>query len=85
MSFSVISFFSGAMGLDIGLEMAGLTINVGQDFEPDCVATARANNHQCVGGDIREILPQQMLEAARLNRGEAFHADLQCQAAFLQC
>lgn len=72
MSFSVISFFSGAMGLDIGLEMAGLTINVGQDFEPDCVATARANNHQCVGGDIREILPQQMLEAARLNRGEAF-------------
>lgn len=29
----VISLFSGAMGLDIGLEKAGLHIAVGQDFD----------------------------------------------------
>ena len=29
----VISFFSGAMGLDIGLEKAGLNVKIGQDFE----------------------------------------------------
>ena len=42
----VISFFSGAMGLDIGLEKAGLHIAVGQDFEPTCVETMRANGHK---------------------------------------
>ena len=38
----VISLFSGAMGLDIGLAKAGLNIVIGQDFDPACVATMRA-------------------------------------------
>lgn len=68
----VISFFSGAMGLDIGLEQAGLNVVIGQDFEPACVETMRANGHNVLGGDIREIEPQQMLDLARLRVGEPF-------------
>ena len=30
----VISLFSGAMGLDIGLTKAGLNVVIGQDFDP---------------------------------------------------
>lgn len=68
----VISFFSGAMGLDIGLEQAGLNVVIGQDFEPACVETMRANGHNVLGGDIREIEPQQMLDLAGLRVGEPF-------------
>ena len=68
----VISFFSGAMGLDIGLEKAGLKVKIGQDFEPSCVETMKANGHNVLGGDIREIEPQKMLELAGLNIGEPF-------------
>ena len=42
----VISLFSGAMGLDIGLQQAGLNVVIGQDFEPACVETMRANGHK---------------------------------------
>lgn len=68
----VISFFSGAMGLDIGLEQAGLNVVIGQDFEPACVETMRANGHNVLGGDIREIEPQQMLDLVGLRVGEPF-------------
>ena len=33
----VISLFSGAMGLDIGLGKAGLNVAIGQDFDAACV------------------------------------------------
>ena len=39
----VISLFSGAMGLDIGLSKAGLNVVIGQDFEPSCVKTMQEN------------------------------------------
>ena len=68
----VISFFSGAMGLDIGLEKAGLNVKIGQDFELACVETMKANGHEVLGGDIRKIEPQQMLDLAGLNVGEPF-------------
>ena len=58
----VISLFSGAMGLDIGLAKAGLNIVIGQDFDPACVATMRANGHKVLGGDIREIDEADLLE-----------------------
>ena len=41
----VISLFSGAMGLDIGLSRAGLNVVIGQDFDEACVETMRANGH----------------------------------------
>ncbi len=66
----VISLFSGAMGLDIGLMAAGLNIKVGQDFDTACVATMRANAHNVIAGDIREINPQDLLDSAHLKQGE---------------
>ena len=68
----VISLFSGAMGLDIGLSKAGLNIVIGQDFDPSCVATMRANGHKVLGGDIREINEADLLEQTGLAPGEPF-------------
>ena len=68
----VISFFSGAMGLDIGLEKVGLNVVIGQDFEPSCVETMRANGHNVLGGDIREINPETLLKLTGLHVGEPF-------------
>lgn len=68
----VISLFSGAMGLDIGLSKAGLNIVIGQDFDPACVATMRANGHRVLGGDIRDIDPVDLLEQVGMMQGEPF-------------
>lgn len=68
----VISLFSGAMGLDIGLEQAGLNVLIGQDFDKSCVNTMLANNKKVIGGDIRELKPEVLLEATGLNVGEPF-------------
>lgn len=70
--FNVISLFSGAMGLDIGLQQAGLNICVGQDFDAACVSTMKANNHNVLGGDIRSIEPQQLLDMTGMKREEPF-------------
>ena len=68
----VISLFSGAMGLDIGLAKAGLNIVIGQDFDTACVATMRANGHKVLDGDIRKIDEADLLEQAGLAQGEPF-------------
>jgi DNA (cytosine-5)-methyltransferase 1 len=68
----VISFFSGAMGLDIGLQNAGLNVKIGQDCDTACVETMQANGHEVIDGDIRNIAPQEMLDAAGLTIGEPF-------------
>lgn len=68
----VISLFSGAMGLDIGLSKAGLNVVIGQDFDQACVDTMIANGHKVLGGDIREIEPQKLLDLTGLHRGEPF-------------
>lgn len=68
----VISLFSGAMGLDIGLQEAGLNIVIGQDFEPTCVETMRINGHNVLGGDIRQIQPETLLKMTGLSVGEPF-------------
>ncbi len=68
----VISLFSGAMGLDIGLQQVGLNVVIGQDIDPICVETMKANGHNVLGGDIREIKPEQLLEKAGLKVGEPF-------------
>jgi len=53
---AVVSFFSGAMGLDLGLIAAGLDVVVGQELDAKAAATIRANGHAVVEGDIRELL-----------------------------
>ena len=68
----VISFFSGAMGLDLGLEQAGLHIRICQDFDESCVKTIEANGKNAVLGDIRNIRPEDILNKIGLKQGEPF-------------
>lgn len=68
----VISLFSGAMGLDIGLIQAGLTVKVGQDFDMACVETMKANGHNTLAGNIQDVQPQELLDIAGLSVGEPF-------------
>lgn len=68
----VISLFSGAMGLDIGLTRAGLSVVIGQDFDDICVETMRANGCKVLGGDIKTIQPEELLELTGLSIGEPF-------------
>jgi len=74
----VVSLFSGAMGLDLGLAEAGLQIAVAQDIDSWCVETIRRNtSHPVVLGDIRELIAKDpgcsfLLNAASLATGEAF-------------
>ena len=66
----VISLFSGAMGLDLGLIKAGLHIKIGQDFDKVCIATMKLNNYEAIPGDIRDISPELLLAKANLKQGE---------------
>lgn len=58
MTYPVISLFSGAMGLDIGLMQAGLDIKISQDIDPWCAKTMDANNHPHILGDIRSLIAE---------------------------
>ncbi len=67
-----ISLFSGAMGLDLGLEQSGIDIAIGQDFNSSCVQTMEANGRKAILGDICKIEPEQLLSASGLTFGEPF-------------
>jgi DNA (cytosine-5)-methyltransferase 1 len=75
----VLSFFTGAMGLDIGLAQAGLEVRVGQELDRDSSNSIRANGHAVVEGDLRVLLTtdpklESLLEIAGAKRGNAFAA-----------
>ena len=67
-----ISLFSGAMGLDLGLEQAGINIQIGQDFDASCVKTMQKNGRQALLGDIRKLEPEDLLSASGMTFGEPF-------------
>jgi DNA (cytosine-5)-methyltransferase 1 len=61
----VVSLFSGAMGLDLGLEAAGFKTIVCVENDPEAVATITLNRPSLsVLGDITKIKAQQIREAA---------------------
>ncbi len=70
MPYPVISLFSGAMGLDLGLEAAGLDIKVAQDIDPWCQKTAIANDKNYILGDIKKLIEEDPTCTFLLNQAE---------------
>ena len=54
----VVSIFSGGMGLDLGLEKAGLSTAVCVELDPNCIRTINRNRPKIhtIQGDIKDIL-----------------------------
>lgn len=69
---TVISLFSGAGGIDYGLEAAGFETRVAVEMNRDCCETLRANRSwPVIEGDILGVSTKEILRAARLKVGEA--------------
>jgi len=68
----LISLFSGAMGLDLGLERSGFTSTVVNEVDSDCVATIRLNRPKVrvLDSSIHDISGSDLLKAANLRKGQ---------------
>ena len=67
----VISLFSGAGGLDYGLEAAGFTTAVAVDIDPEACATLQSNREwNVLKRSVHDLAPTDLLEASKLKRGE---------------
>jgi DNA (cytosine-5)-methyltransferase 1 len=66
-----LSFFSGAMGLDLGVERAGFDIRLACEFDKFCRQTISLNKPDtALIGDINEYRPDEILEFAGLSRND---------------
>lgn len=66
-----LSFFTGAMGLDIGLEEAGIDVLLTSEIDKACRQTIQANRPEiALIGDIRDYTAAQILEAAKLDKSD---------------
>lgn len=64
-----LSFFSGAMGLDLGMEKAGFDIRLACEVDKYCRQTIALNRPQtALLGDINECSAERVLEAAGIPR-----------------
>lgn len=72
--YPTISTFSGAMGLDNGLEKAGFTIRLAVEIEKDMCNTIRLNKPDLplISDDIRNYSGADLLRKAGLKQGELF-------------
>jgi DNA (cytosine-5)-methyltransferase 1 len=68
-----ISLFSGAGGLDLGVERSGYKVRVSVEYDADASETLRRNFPEAVvlEGDIGALSTRTILSAARLRKGEA--------------
>lgn len=61
------SFFSGAMGLDIGMKSGGIDAILACEFEKHCRMTIEKNNPNiALIGDINKYSTEEMIELARI-------------------
>lgn len=68
----VISLFSGAGGLDYGLEAAGFSTAVALEMDRDCCNTLRKNRDwPVIERDIMEVSSQEILRTGKLKAGQA--------------
>lgn len=64
-----ISFFSGAMGLDIGLEKAGIEVILASEIDKSARATIAANKPNLpLIGDLMDYSAQEILKAAKCKK-----------------
>ena len=69
---SLISLFTGAGGLDLGLEAAGFETRVCVEMDRDCARTLRHNrNWPVIERDIHAVSGEELLQTAGLAIGEA--------------
>ncbi len=70
---TIISLFSGALGLDLGLEKAGFKTVVAVENNKHACETIRLNRKdiKVIERDIHQVSTQAILEAANLKVGEA--------------
>lgn len=66
-----LSFFSGAMGLDLGLEKAGFDIRLACESNKHCRQTIALNRpNTALLGDINDCTAEQVLDAAKVSAEE---------------
>jgi DNA (cytosine-5)-methyltransferase 1 len=69
---TALSLYTGAGGLDLGLESAGFDCRAAVEMDPDCVATLRANRPWPVlDRSIHQVQSGELLRVAGLEPGEA--------------
>src|ERR1043166_6248584 len=62
-----LSFFTGAMGLDLGLEKAGISTVLASEIDEATCKTIAANRPEIkLIGDLRDYSPQEIRESANL-------------------
>jgi len=74
--YTAISLFTGAFGLDLGLEKAGFEVCSCVEKDPAVVDTILLNKphleEYIIDRDINEVSVREILEKSRLRRGETF-------------
>lgn len=79
---TAVSLFSGAMGMDLGLERAGFEIRFAADNMPAAVATIRANRPEIpvFDGDVQKLTGTQILRMAELKELDLLTGGPPCQS-----
>ena len=71
--YNVVSLFSGAMGLDLGLEQAGLHTAVCVEMNKLACETIRENTSiPVIENDITKVTTEEILQTAKLKREDVF-------------